>query len=175
MTATRTDRRSRIAGKSNAKSVQVSPLVRKAIELMVWQGHHRDDAAKALGMLPKSLYNAFRKHHVRQHYRNELEVLRTSERARNIHALVRVRDQDDNKMAAVQAVKALEQLSDEPAAAASSPAASPGLVLVIAQPEAMARVVPLPDTVEAAARRMVSGSAPAIINSAPAKAPRGAP
>jgi hypothetical protein len=35
--------------------------VRAAIDLMVWQGHHRDEAAKLAGMNPKSLYNAFRK------------------------------------------------------------------------------------------------------------------
>ena len=80
---------------------------------MVWEGHRRDDAAKAVGMLPKSLYNAFRKHHVRQHYRDQLQVLRTSERARNIHALVRIRDQDENNMAAIAAVKALERMGDD--------------------------------------------------------------
>jgi hypothetical protein len=29
---------------------------------MVWQGHHRDEAANLAGIKPKSLYNAFGKH-----------------------------------------------------------------------------------------------------------------
>jgi hypothetical protein len=117
--------------RSERKPLQATALVRKAIELMVWEGHRRDDAAKAAGMLPKSLYNAFRKHHVRQYYREQLEVLRTSERARNIHALVRIRDQDENKIAAVAAVKALENISDEDTSLAGSRQFTPGLVVVI--------------------------------------------
>jgi hypothetical protein len=121
--------------RSERKSLQATSLVRKAIELMVWEGHRRDDAAKAAGMLPKSLYNAFRKHHVRAYYLTQLEVLRTSERARNIHALCSVRDQTDNQMARVNAVKALEQLEDQ-APAGNSLQRSPGLQIVIVQPPA---------------------------------------
>jgi hypothetical protein len=60
-----------------------------------------------------------------------LEALRTSERARNIHALVRVRDQDQNKMAVVNAVKALEQMKDDEAAGGIGQPRVPGLVIVI--------------------------------------------
>jgi hypothetical protein len=102
---------------------------------MVWEGHHRDEAAKAVGMLPKSLYNAFRKHHVRAFYLAQLEVLRTSERARNIHTLCEVRDQTDNQMARVNAVKALEQLEDQ-AHTDSGKQRLPGLQIVIIQPPA---------------------------------------
>lgn len=81
-------------------------------------------------MLPKSLYNALRRPQVKRLYMNELDVLRTSERARNIHALVDVRDQKGNHMARVNAVKALEQIADEtPANAGKSRA--PGLVVNI--------------------------------------------
>jgi hypothetical protein len=64
-----------------------------------------------------------------------LAVLRTSERARNIHALCSVRDQTDNQMARVNAVKALEQLEDQ-APAGNSLQRSPGLQIVIVQPPA---------------------------------------
>jgi hypothetical protein len=57
-----------------SKLPETSPLVRKAIELMVWEGHRRDDAAKAVGLLPKSLYNALRKHHVKRYYVEQLDV-----------------------------------------------------------------------------------------------------
>ena len=85
-----------------------------AISAMVWEGSCRPEAAKAAGLKDHSLREALRKPHVKAFYRAQLEVLRTSERARNIHALARIRDQDQNKMAAVAAVKALEQIGDDP-------------------------------------------------------------
>jgi hypothetical protein len=121
--------------KSERKSLQASPIVRKALELMVWEGHRRDDAAKAVGMLPKSLYNALRKHHVKRYYFEQLDVLRTSERARNIHALVRVRDQDQNKTAVVAAVKALEKMKDDQAIVGVGQARTPGVVIVVGPAE----------------------------------------
>jgi hypothetical protein len=56
--------------------------------------------------------------------------LRTSERARNIHALVDVRDGSGNAMARVGAVKALEQISDEAGSHRSS-VTPPGLTIII--------------------------------------------
>lgn len=81
-------------------------------------------------MNDESLRIAFTKPHVKAYYLAQLEVLRTSERARNIHALAEVRDQPENKMARVAAVKALEGIDDAaPAAGGVNP--SPGLVIVI--------------------------------------------
>jgi hypothetical protein len=56
--------------------------------------------------------------------------LRTSERARNIHALVDVRDGSGNAMARVGAVKVLEQISDEAGSHRSS-VTPPGLTIII--------------------------------------------
>jgi hypothetical protein len=132
--------------RSERKPHQATALVRKAIDLMVWEGHRRDEAAKAVGMLPKSLYNAFRKHHVRQHYREQLQVLRTSEMARNIHALVRIRDQDENKMAAVAAVKLLEKMDrDVVPPGGAGPLMTPGFTIVIEQPRPPASPQPIID------------------------------
>jgi|ERR1700730_2235019 hypothetical protein len=88
----------------------VTSKVRKAVEAMVWQGLHRRDAAKLAGLAEHSLYQALRRSPVRALYLQQLDVLRTSERARNIHALVGVRDGSGNDMARVQAVKAIEQI-----------------------------------------------------------------
>jgi hypothetical protein len=132
MKAALANSRQALATVGGSAGARVTDKLRKAIALMVWEGHHRDEAAKTAGMLPKSLYNAFRKHHVRRHYLEQLEVLRTSERARNIHALVQVRDQEENKMAVVQAVKALEQMNDNEAAVGIGQPRTPGFVIVIA-------------------------------------------
>ena len=59
-------------------------------------------------------------------------MLRTSERARNIHALVSVRDDGANDMARVAAVKTLEQIDHvEAARGGSGEQVLPGLVITI--------------------------------------------
>jgi hypothetical protein len=123
------------------KPLQAPPLARKAIELMVWEGHHRDEAAKAAGMLPKSLYNALRKHHVRAYYLAQLEVLRTSERARNIHRLCEIRDAANN-MPAVQAIKTLEALPDDmPAGGGQQMVPGLSIIITAAPPAAQGPVI----------------------------------
>lgn len=114
------------------KIIKVTGKNRAAIEAMVWQGLTRKDAAAKAGLKDHALYVALTKPHVKAYYLGQLDVLRTSERARNIHALVEVRDQLDNKMARVQAVKALEQISDD-APANGGGSALPGLQIVIVQ------------------------------------------
>jgi hypothetical protein len=105
--------------------------VRVAIDLMVWQGHHCDEAAKLAEMNPESLYNAFRKHHVRAYYLAELGVPRESARARTFHRLEALRDQDENKAAAVKACQVLEQVGAQAAEARSTQQQVPGLVIVV--------------------------------------------
>lgn len=112
------------------KSERITAKVRTAVEAMVWQGLHRREAAETAGLAEHSLYQALRKPLVRRFYLAELEVLRTSERARNIHALTGVRDQTENKMATVAAVKALEQLDDSPTSTGIRSSA-PGVTIVI--------------------------------------------
>lgn len=114
------------------EKLKVNGKNRAAIDAMVWQGLNRRDAAKTAGLTDHALYTALTKPHVKAYYLSQLDVLRTSERARNIHALVEVRDQLDNKMARVQAVKALEQISDD-APANGGGSALPGLQIVIVQ------------------------------------------
>ena len=108
---------------------RVTGKLKVAIDEMVWSGLRRNDAAKLAGMAVHGLREAFRKPHVKAYYRAQLEVLRESERARNIHRLAEIRDAGHN-MPAVQAIKALEQLGDEQSGRSSAPA-TPGLVVVI--------------------------------------------
>lgn len=109
----------------------VSGKLKVAIDSMVWSGLKREQAATKAGLTPHGLYVAFSRPHVKRYYLEQLDVLRTSARARNIHVLEEVRDQTGNQMARVNAVKALEQISDEPANQASR--SSPGLVVVVVQ------------------------------------------
>lgn len=118
--------------KPERTAVRIGGKLKAALDAMVWEGLPRKEAAAKAGMTEHGLYKALRKPPIRAAYLAELDVLRTSERARNIHTLAEVRDQTSNQMARVQAVKALEQLDDDanPAAAAKS---LPGLQIVIVQ------------------------------------------
>src|SRR4249919_690669 len=109
----------------------VTGRLKRAIDAMVWQGLSRDDAAISARLQVHSVREALRKPHVKAYYLAQLDVLRTSERARNLLALTEVRDQRDNQMARVQAVKALEQLSDQEQARGGAAPAQPGIVIQI--------------------------------------------
>jgi hypothetical protein len=115
------------------RATQIRGKLRSAIKAMVWQGLPRGEAAQAAGMTEHGLYKALRKPPVKAHYLAELEILRTSERARNIHALTEVREQRDNAMARVNAVKALEQLGEQEAHRSSGSVRSPGMSIVVIQ------------------------------------------
>lgn len=114
-----------------SKPLKVTGKLRDAITNMVWRGLKRDQAAIDAGLTPNALYAALRKQHVKAHYLSELEVLRSSERARNIHRLVDIRDAGDN-MPAVQAIKLLEQLDESTNSRAGSGTSQvPGFTIVL--------------------------------------------
>jgi hypothetical protein len=121
--------------KTDAKPLQPTRIVMQAIDMMVHEGTHRNDAAKAVGMLPKSLYKALAKPHVKRYFNQQLEVLRTAARARNFRRLEEIREQDSNPMAAVNAIKTLEGLAaDQEINRGSAMPMQPGLIIVIEQP-----------------------------------------
>jgi len=107
-----TPTRQALAIKGRSAVGRVTGKLRVAIEKMVFEGLKRPEAAAAAGLSDHGLRQALRKPHVKAAYMSELQVLRDSERARNVHALVDVRD-GDNQMARVQAVKQLENPGGE--------------------------------------------------------------
>lgn len=116
LSAPQTPSRKSALQREQQPTTKISGKVRAAIDAMVWQALPRKQAAEAAGISEHGLYKAFRKPPVRAAYLAELEVLRTSERSRNIHRLTEIRDAADN-MPAVNAIKLLEQIdSDAPTA-----------------------------------------------------------
>jgi hypothetical protein len=113
------------------RKLKITAKVRAAIHNMIWLGLKRDAAAEAAGIRDNSLYIALRRPDVKAFYLRELDVLRTSERARNIHVLAEIREQTGNQMARVQAVKTLEQISDAEQQTGRGSQLTPGLVIVI--------------------------------------------
>jgi hypothetical protein len=121
-----------VAARDRSAPYKVSGKLLTALHAMVWSGCTRREAAERSGMSEHGLWSALKKAHVRSWYLAEIDVLRTSERARNIHALVDVRDRAENSMARVAATKALEQISDvEAARGGYGPPLQPGLVIQI--------------------------------------------
>lgn len=114
------------------ETLRISGRNKVAIDAMVYEGLNRKSAAAKAGLKDHALYVALSKPHVKAYYMRQLDVLRTSERARNIHTLTDVRDQTTNQMARVQAVKALEQIDDHELAGGRVQAL-PGLQIVIVQ------------------------------------------
>src|SRR6266702_3874842 len=127
--------RQAIAAEGRSGKLTVSGKLKVALDQMLYQGSCRADAAITAGMKDHSLREAFKKPHVKAYYNAGLDVLRTSERARNISALAKVRDTSENGMAVVSAAKALEQLSDNEAnnCAGLGAPTMPGLQIVIVQ------------------------------------------
>ena len=118
---------------SAPKSAQgrVTGRLKRALDMMIWDGIRDNDAAVANRITVTALRIALNRPHVRSYYRGQLQVLREREGSLNIHALVEVRDQKTNHMARVQAIKVLEQLNDDPQATASR-STSPGFVIIVA-------------------------------------------
>jgi hypothetical protein len=122
--------RQAIAVRGRSAPHRVTGKLRTAVERMIWYGDKRADAAVAAGMTDHGLRAALRKSHVKAAYLAELDLLRTSERARNVHALVDVRDASDNAMARVAAAKELERSASDQTPFAGAPLRA-GMVIVV--------------------------------------------
>src|SRR6516162_10958346 len=114
---------------------KVTGRLRGALLDMVWKGSRRDDAALANKMSVHGLREALKRPHVKAFYLAELGVLRESERPKTFHRLCDLRDQDENKNAAVAAAKALEQISDEQMTRPNATVTSPGVIIRVLVPQ----------------------------------------
>jgi hypothetical protein len=113
---------------------KVTGRLKTAITAMVWDGASRKEAAQVAGLSDHGLRQALRRAHVKRFYLAELDVLRTSGRARTLHRLEALRDQDSNKAAAVKACQVLESISDEAVSRPLAAQMQPGLIVVINAP-----------------------------------------
>jgi hypothetical protein len=116
--------------------LRISRRVKQAIDTIVHDRKAWDQAANEAGLTTRAMRLAIEKPHVLAYYKAQCVVLREFRRARNIHRLGDIADADDN-MPAVNAIKALEQLSDEPTNKPNT--ASPGVTIrivnIAAQPQ----------------------------------------
>jgi hypothetical protein len=123
--------RQKIAARGRSAPGRVTGKVKAAIDAMVWLGLPRDQAAVRAGLVPHSLYCALRKRHVIQASNLECETLRASGRARRIHRLEELSEQNSNMQAAVNANRALENMGDDAAATAGTVQRAGMLIVVV--------------------------------------------
>jgi hypothetical protein len=110
----------------------LTPKVRKAVELMVWQGLDLADAARAAGIDPPHRFRiALAKPVVMAYLKSERKVLCAGELPRNIERLKAIRDAAEN-MPAVHAIRDLEQIAaDETIRSDARVQERPGMVIVV--------------------------------------------
>jgi hypothetical protein len=90
----------------------VKPRIRRAIDAMVHQGMDRRSAALSVGLHDKTLYKAFQVPDVLRYYNGQLDVLRNSEKARNLHRGIELREKAESEKVALDAAKWLHGESD---------------------------------------------------------------
>jgi hypothetical protein len=122
--------RQALAARNRSLPGRVTGKLHTAIAAMVWEGASRKEAAELAGLSDHGLRQALRRPHVLARYRAECEVLRVSGRAKRLHRLEQLATQDENRNAAVAAIKAAEQLGDDRMASGAQQQ-MPGFVVVI--------------------------------------------
>ena len=109
---------------------RIQGKLKKALDLMVFQGLWFVEASKQVGLLPQAMRKALEKPHVISYLREQKQVFRASVSSQNIFKLADIRDNADNAMAQLGAIKVLEQIDGD--VKANQQSNQPGFVIVIA-------------------------------------------
>jgi hypothetical protein len=115
-----------------SKPNRVTGKLAEAIDIMIEAGAMWDAAAVQAGLTVRSMRLAMQRPHVIAYLKQRREVFRVNASAGNIHRLLKLAVQEDNKAAAVTAIKAMEQIG-EVEAASGIRTSLPGLQIVIVQ------------------------------------------
>lgn len=103
-----------------------------AIDVMIEEGKPWNEAAEQSNVSVRTMRLAMQRPHVISYLKARREVFRVNACAGNIHRLAKLADQEDNKAAAVSAIKAMEQIGENEAATGGR-IGLPGLQIVIVQ------------------------------------------
>lgn len=114
------------------RPLRIAPKLREAIEAAITEGLHWPDAARKVGLTARAMRLALNKPHVLRFINERKAQFRAEISTRNEFRLAEIRDQNENKMAAVNSIKLLEQMDreqeDRPALLRH---VTPGVVVVI--------------------------------------------
>ena len=124
------------AGKSPKNGIR--GRLKAALDDMVWNGTKWDEAARKANLTVRSMRMSMQKAHVLRYIRAQRGVLLAQSSAQTFHRLSELRDQDENRNAAVAAARTLEAMTNEafggqPALSISSRGAA-GYVIDLSEP-----------------------------------------
>jgi hypothetical protein len=122
--------RQAIQAETASKPGKVTGKLAVAVDLMIEQGLPWEQAALQAGITVRSMRLALSRPHVIRHIKEAREVFRQHVSAANIHRARELRDQDDNKMASISAMRFIEGLGDD-APGGSAAKSLPGLQIVV--------------------------------------------
>lgn len=108
----------------------MTPKRRALIDGMVWRGLKLTEAAIEAGMTERNARMCAQDTKFRAALNAEMAAFKASQRPRNVHRLAELRDQNEAKGAAVQAIRVLEELAQQADAAPPSDV-RPGIVVII--------------------------------------------
>lgn len=108
----------------------MTPKRRALIDGMVWRGLKLTEAAIEAGMTERNARMCAQDPKFRAALNAEMAAFKASQRPRNVHRLAELRDQNEAKGAAVQAIRTLEELAQQAEAAPPSDV-RPGIVVII--------------------------------------------
>ncbi len=91
----------------------LTDTARRMVAEMVWSGLTRTQAVDKIGITRNYGYQLLRRPEVMEHYRAEVDVLRNSGKARLVHRLEALSEQDASPTAAVRAAQVLLSLDGE--------------------------------------------------------------
>jgi|SRR5215468_3346948 len=127
-------------GKQADKSPKngIGGRLKAALDDMVWNGTKWDEAARKANLTTRSMRMSMQKPHVLRYIRAQRGVVLAQSSAKTFHRLAELRDQDENRNAAVAAARALEAMTneafgDKPALSISSRGAA-GYVIDLSEP-----------------------------------------
>ena len=106
---------------------KLTPRVRKAVDLMIWDALPFDEAATKAGLTVHAMRLALAKPHVVAYLKQQQQVLRGSEGPRSIHRIRQIRDAAENKPALDAAMWFVAD--DEQQQRQSGASASPGVTI----------------------------------------------
>ena len=125
------------ATKADPKPKQIGGKVKRALDLMIFGDddgtpYEWNDAANKVGLSLQHMRKALERPHVIRYLREQKQVFRQSVSASNILHARRIRNQRDNQMASLGAIKLLEQMDERaPAHSGTQKNVTPGVVVVI--------------------------------------------
>ena len=143
---------------------QLTPRVRRAIDLMIWDAMPYDEAAREVGLTTRAMRLALGKPHVVAALKREMHVLKTSEGPASIKRIKTIRDAAENKPALDAAMWFVTE--DEQQSRQSGVSASPGVTIRVVTVVQSAPVQTYPSDMSRPDVKQINGLADSTSNGA---------